>query len=41
VPNLITSLRFTATATGRFPIESHSKEPLERRPVAYLEVRPR
>ena len=41
VPNLVTSLRFTATATGRFPIESHSKEPLERRPLAYLEVRPR
>jgi len=26
-PNLVTSLRFTATATGRFPIEIHSNEP--------------
>jgi hypothetical protein len=40
VPNVVTSLRFTATATGRFPIEIHSKEPLEQRPLAYLEVRP-
>ena len=41
VPNVVTSLRFTATATGRFPIEIHSKEPLKQRPLAYLEVRPR
>jgi hypothetical protein len=40
VPNVVTSMRFTATATGRFPIEIHSKEPLEQRPLAYLEVRP-
>jgi hypothetical protein len=40
-PNLVTSLRFTATATGRFPIEIHSKEPPKQRPLAYLEVRPR
>jgi hypothetical protein len=41
VPNSVTSLRFTATATGRFPIEIHSWEPLKQRPLAYLEVRPR
>ena len=41
VPNVVTSLRFTATATGRFPIEIHSREPLEQRPLASLEVRPR
>jgi heme/copper-type cytochrome/quinol oxidase subunit 2 len=40
VPNVVASLRFTATATGRFPIEIHSREPLEQRPLAYLEVRP-
>jgi hypothetical protein len=40
-PNLVTSLRFTATATGRFPIEIHSNEPRKPRPLAYLEVRPR
>jgi hypothetical protein len=40
-PNLVTSLRFTATATGRFPIEIHSNEPRKQRPLAYLEVRPR
>ena len=40
-PNLVTSLRFTATATGRFPIEIHSSEPRKQRPLAYLEVRPR
>jgi hypothetical protein len=41
VPNVVTSLRFTATATGRFPIEIHSREPHKQRPLAYLEVRPR
>jgi heme/copper-type cytochrome/quinol oxidase subunit 2 len=41
VPNVVTPLRFTATATGRFPIEIHSKGPAKHRPVAYLEVRPR
>ena len=41
MPNVVTSLRFTATATGRFPIEIHSREPLKQRPLAYLEVRPR
>jgi hypothetical protein len=40
-PNLVTSLSFTATATGRFPIEIHSRGPLKQRPLAYLEVRPR
>jgi hypothetical protein len=40
-PNLVTSLRFTATATGRFPIEIHSNEPRKQPPLAYLEVRPR
>jgi heme/copper-type cytochrome/quinol oxidase subunit 2 len=41
VPNVVTPLRFTATATGRFPIEIHSKGPARQRPLAYLEVRPR
>lgn len=40
-PDVVTSLRFTATATGRFPIEIHSREPHKQRPLAYLEVRPR
>ena len=40
-PNLVTTLRFTATATGRSPIEIHSNEPRKQRPLAYLEVRPR
>lgn len=40
VPNVVTSMRFTATATGRFPIEIHSQDPLGQRPLAYLEVRP-
>jgi hypothetical protein len=41
VPNVVTPLRFTATATGRFPIEIHSKGPAKQRPLAYLEVQPR
>lgn len=41
VPNVVTSLRFTVTATGRFPIEVHSRKPHKQRPLAYLEVRPR
>ena len=41
VPNVVKSLRFTATATGRFPIEIHSRELVKQRPLAYLEVRPR
>jgi hypothetical protein len=41
VPNVVTPVRFTATATGRFPIEIHSNGPAKQRPVAYLEVRPR
>jgi len=41
VPKRVTSLRFTAAATGRFPIEIHSREPVKQRPLAYLEVRPR
>ena len=36
-----TSLRFTANATGRFPIEIHSNEPHKQRPLAYIEVQPR
>ena len=41
VPNVATSLRFTATATGRFPIEVHSSQDRKRQPLAYVEVRPR
>jgi hypothetical protein len=41
VPNVVTSMRFPATATGRFPIEIHSREALKQPPLAYLEVRPR
>ena len=41
VPKLVTSLRLTATATGRFPIEIHSRESHKQPPLAYLEVRPR
>ena len=41
VPKRVTSLRLTATATGRFSIEIHSKESLRQRPLAYLEVQPR
>jgi hypothetical protein len=41
VPNVVTSLRFTATATGRFPIEIHSRKPVKQPPLAYLEVQPR
>ena len=40
-PDHATSLRFTATATGRFPIEIHSSEPHRQRPLAYIEVQPR
>jgi hypothetical protein len=40
-PNHVATLRFTATATGRFPIEIHSHEPHHQRPLAYVEVRPR
>jgi hypothetical protein len=41
VPNVVSSLRFTATATGRFPIEIHSRKPVKQPPLAYLEVQPR
>ena len=41
VPNVVTSLRFAATATGRFPIEIHDGQNRKRQPVAYVEVRPR
>ena len=41
LPNAVTSLRFTATATGRFPIEIHSKAPSRQPPLAYVEVQPR
>ena len=40
-PNVVTTLRLTATATGRFPIEIHSRQAHKQRPLAYLEVRPR
>ena len=40
-PDHPTSLGFTANATGRFPIEIHSKEPHKQRPLAYIEVQPR
>jgi hypothetical protein len=40
-PNHDATLRFMATATGRFPIEIHSHEPHHQRPLAYVEVRPR
>ena len=40
-PDYPTSLRFTANATGRFPIEIHSKEPHKQRPRANIEVQPR
>ena len=40
-PSVVTSLRFTATATGRFPIEIHSNEARKQPPLAYIEVRPR
>ena len=40
-PDHPTMLRFTANATGRFPIEIHSKEPYKQRPLAYIEVQPR
>jgi hypothetical protein len=40
-PNHPGSLRFTANATGRFPIEIHSKEPNKQKPLAYNEVQPR
>ena len=41
VPGVVTSLRFTAAATGRFPIEVHSGQFRKSRPLAYVEVRPR
>jgi heme/copper-type cytochrome/quinol oxidase subunit 2 len=41
IPNVVTSLRFTATATGRFPIEVHYEQTGKHRPLAYVEVRPR
>jgi hypothetical protein len=41
VPNAVTSLRFVASATGRFPIEIHSRGPLKQPPLAYVEVQPR
>ena len=40
-PDHPTSFGFTAKATGRFPIEIHSKEPHKQRPLAYIEVQPR
>jgi len=38
-PDHPASLRFTANATGRFPIEIHSKD--KQKPLAYIEVQPR
>ena len=40
-PGLVTALRFTATATGRFPLEAHYEQKRRRSPLAYIEVRPR
>jgi len=40
-PDHPTMLRFTANATGRFPIEIHSEELRKQRPLAYIEVQPR
>jgi len=40
-PNGVTRLRFRATATGRFPVEAHNEQKRRRRPLAYIEVRPR
>jgi len=40
-PGRVTSMRFTATATGRFPIEIHSHDARRQGPLAYLEVQPR
>jgi hypothetical protein len=40
-PNHATSLRCTATATGRFPLEIHSSQARKQAPLAYVEVRPR
>jgi len=40
-PDHPTSLGFTANATGRFPIEIHSKERHKQRALAYIEVQPR
>jgi hypothetical protein len=40
-PNVATSFRFAATATGRFPIEIHFEKNRKHQPLAYIEVRPR
>ena len=40
-PNVVTPLRFTASATGRFPIEIHGERIRKHQPIAYVEVRPR
>lgn len=40
-PNIATSLRFVATATGRFPIEIHFEKSHKHQHLAYIEVRPR
>ena len=40
-PGKPVSIRLTAKATGRFPIESHAHGPGGDRTIAYLEVHPR
>lgn len=39
-PSAPTTMRFTARATGRFPIELHGSKPGEETVVGYLEVHP-
>lgn len=40
-PGITASLRFTAQAAGRFPIELHGARPGDEKVIGYLEVRPR
>ena len=40
-PNVPTIMRFSARATGRFPIEIHGPEHGSEATIAYLEVHPR
>lgn len=40
-PGIAVAQRFTAQATGRFPIELHGERHGDERVIGYLEVRPR
>ena len=41
-PDMVAEMAFMAIATGRFPLEIHSREQAESRgPIAYVEVYPR